>query len=64
MPSASLRTTSGVVGKIAARNKVKKLVLTHFREKSAELMRSLEADVRRDWDGPLVVGEDLTSFEV
>lgn len=59
-----VHTTSGVVGKIATRNKVKKLVLTHFREKSAELMRSLEADVRRDWDGPLVLGEDLDAIEV
>lgn len=59
-----VHTTSGVVGKIAARNKVKALVLTHFRQKSEELMRSLEADVRRDWDGPLVLGEDLTVFDV
>jgi ribonuclease BN (tRNA processing enzyme) len=53
-----------VVGKIATRNRVRKLVLTHFREKSDELMRSLESDVRRDWDGPLVLGEDLTTIEV
>jgi ribonuclease Z len=52
------------VGKIATRNNVKKLVLTHFREKSEELMRSLEADVRRDWDGPLVLGEDLATIEL
>ena len=59
-----VHTTSGVVGKIATRNKVGKLVLTHFREKSDALMRALEADVRRDYDGALVVGEDLTVVEV
>jgi ribonuclease Z len=59
-----VHTTSGVVGKIATRNNVKKLVLTHFREKSEELMRSLEADVRRDWDGPLLLGEDLATIEL
>jgi len=59
-----VHTTSSVVGKIAARNGVGTLVLTHFREKSAVLMRSLEADVRRDWAGPLVLGEDLAVIDV
>lgn len=56
--------SSGQVGKIAARNKVKKLVLTHIRPKSKTLMLSLVEDVREDYDGELVVGEDLMVIDV
>ena len=59
-----VHTSSSVVGKIAGRNGVGTLALTHFREKSPALMQSLEADVRRDWRGPLVLGEDLGVIEV
>jgi ribonuclease Z len=47
------------VGKIAADAGVKRLVLTHFREKSEVMMRSLAADVRQDFNGELLLGEDL-----
>lgn len=56
--------SSGQVGKIAARNKVKKLVLTHIRPKSEAMMRSLAEDVHEDYSGELIVGEDLMVIDV
>ena len=56
--------SSGQVGKIATRNQVKKLVLTHIRPKSKTLMRLLAEDVRKDYDGELIVGEDLMVIDV
>lgn len=57
-------TCSGEAGKIAERNKVKKLVLTHIRPKSPTMMRSLLEDVRRDYKGQVCVGEDLMVINV
>lgn len=56
--------SSGQVGKIATRNKVKKLVLTHIRPKSEAMMRSLAEDVLKDYSGELIVGEDLMVIDV
>ncbi len=52
------------VGKIASRAAVRKLVLTHFREKSVSLMRSVEATVRKDYSGEIVLGEDLMEVNI
>jgi len=52
------------VGKIAFRAGVSKLVLTHFRKKSEALMRSIESDVRQDYAGDIILGEDLLSIDV
>jgi ribonuclease BN (tRNA processing enzyme) len=43
---------------------VRKLVLTHFREKSVSLMRSVEATVRKDYSGEIVLGEDLMEVNI
>jgi ribonuclease Z len=51
--------TSGQVGKIATRNNVKKLVLTHIEPKSEGMMTSLIEDIKRDYDGEICLGEDL-----
>jgi ribonuclease Z len=51
--------TSGQVGKIASRNNVKKLVLTHIEPKSEVMMTSLIEDVKKDYDGEICLGEDL-----
>jgi len=51
-------------GEIAARNQVKKLVLTHFRPKPAELMQSMLSDVRATYLGETILGEDLLVVEV
>ena len=54
--------TSGQVGKIANRNNVKKLLLTHIEPKSEEMMTSLIEDVKKDYDGEICLGEDLKVF--
>jgi ribonuclease BN (tRNA processing enzyme) len=56
--------SSGQVGKIATRAKVKKLVLTHIRPKPEALVRSLIEDVREDYSGEVVLGEDLMVIDV
>jgi ribonuclease Z len=53
------------VGKIAAKAGVKKLALTHHRPRTDDAMLdALLADVRKDYSGPVVLGEDLTRIEV
>ncbi len=59
-----LFASSAEVGKVAARAGVKTLVLTHIREKSRAMMRALEEDVRRDFSGRLIVGEDLMRVDI
>ena len=56
--------SSSQVGKIAARNQVEKLVLTHIRPKSEALIRSLEDDIRGIYNGDILVGEDTMVIEV
>ena len=56
--------TGSQVGKIAARAGVGKLVLTHFRPKSPEMMDVMVGEVRQHFSGVVVVGEDLTEVEV
>src|SRR5262249_49494581 len=56
---------SDTAGKIAARAGVRKLVLTHFRARTTpEMLREIEADVRRDYAGPLALANDLDDFEI
>jgi ribonuclease BN (tRNA processing enzyme) len=54
---------SDTAGKIAARAGVRRLVLTHFRGTTTDLLREIEADVREDYRGPLAVASDLDDFE-
>ncbi len=56
--------SSGQVGKVAARNKVKKLVLTHIRPKPEATLHTMMEDVRRDYNGELIVGQDLMVIDV
>ncbi len=56
--------SSGQVGKIATRNKVKKLVLTHVRPKPEAMLRMMIEDVRKDYNGELIVGQDLMVIDV
>jgi ribonuclease Z len=48
------------VGGIAARAGVRKLVLTHHRQKPAELIEEMANDIRQDFGGEVIVGCDLT----
>jgi ribonuclease Z len=52
------------VGKIAARAKVKKLILTHIREKSDDLMEEVVAEIKFDYDGDIIAGKDLMEIRV
>jgi ribonuclease Z len=63
-PAKNVIASSGEIGKIATANKAKKLVLTHFRPKSKEMMRSILEDVRKDYDGETILGEDLMTIEI
>ena len=56
--------SSKQAGKIAASAGVKTLVLTHFRQKPESLMREIQEDVRRDFDGEVILGSDLLEIEV
>jgi len=51
-------------GKIAAHAGVKKLVLTHFREKSKEMMDALLEDVQKGYKGRVCLGEDLMVIDL
>jgi len=54
--------TPSLAGEIAARAHVKKLVLTHLYPECDNV--DIEKECRRTYRGPLVVAEDLMSFEI
>jgi ribonuclease Z len=56
--------SSGQVGRIAAQAHAKTLILTHFRQKSAEMMAALENDVRATFTGDIHIAEDLMVIEI
>jgi ribonuclease Z len=56
--------SSSMAGKIASKAGVKKLVINHIKEKAVEMLQSMAEDIRRDYDGPVVIGEDLMEFEL
>jgi ribonuclease Z len=60
---ASYHTLSTEVGKVARAAGVKVLVLNHFVPTQFD-RAALIADVRRDFDGPVIVGEDLMSLDL
>ena len=62
--SKYILASSSEVGKIAARSGVKKLVLTHFRKKSKEMMDSLLEDVQKGYKGTICLGEDLMVIDL
>ncbi len=59
---AAYHTLSGEVGKIAGEAAVGCLVLTHFVPPSCDRAALLE-EVARDFDGPLILGEDLMTLD-
>ncbi len=60
---ASYHTLSDVVGKVAREADAKCLVLTHFAPPRFD-KEALLAEVRNDFAGPVVIGEDLMAFDV
>lgn len=55
--------SSGQAGKIAAQAGVKRLVLTHLSTIDLASLAQIEADVRRDYTGPVYLGTDLFVLE-
>jgi len=62
--SRHVLASSTMVGRIAEKAKVGKLILTHIREKPPQMLLVMAKDVRRDFEGELVIGEDLLEIEV
>ena len=60
---ASYHTLSHEVGKVAAEMKARCLVLNHFVPVAFD-RATLLAEVRRDYGGPIVIGEDLMSLDL
>lgn len=56
-------TVSDQVGKVASETGAGKLVLTHFVPPKFD-KKSLLDEVRRDFDGPIIIGEDLMKLSV
>ena len=52
------------VARVAADAGCRRLVLTHLREKSPQLLKSLVAEIRDLYAGEIVVGEDLLTVEL
>ena len=59
----SYRTVSDQVGKVASEARVGKLVLTHFVPPKFD-KKCLLDEVQKDFDGPVVIGEDLMKLSV
>lgn len=62
--SERILTSSHQLGRIAAESGVRRLVLTHIREKPPSRLRAMRDEARRGFDGEVIVGRDLQSFEV
>jgi ribonuclease Z len=51
--------SSREAGKIACEADVKRIVLVHIREKPRRLLDAMVEEIQRDFDGEIIVGEDL-----
>lgn len=61
----SILPSSGQVGRIAAEAGARRMVLTHLSDSiTPENYPEILADVRRDYEGEVIIGEDLMSIEV
>ena len=62
--SEHIMVSSADAGKIATKYRVKKLVLTHIRQKSADMINKMAREIADDYSGMIVVGKDLLEFHV
>ena len=60
---AAYHTLSDVVGKVATEAGIGALILNHFVPTRFD-RAALAAEVRRDWRGPLIIGEDLMRYDL
>ena len=56
--------SSGDAGKIATKYQVKNLAITHIRQKSADMLSRMEADITNDYSGNILMGKDLIQIEL
>ena len=52
-------TSSLDAGRIAAKANVGKMALVHIREKPQRLLNAMVDEISKDYDGEIIVGEDL-----
>jgi ribonuclease Z len=55
---------SDTAGKIARHANAKRMVLTHFRQTTPDLIEEMRADIARDFSGPMAFANDLDVFEI
>lgn len=55
---------SDTVGKIAAAARVRRLVLTHFRQTTPALIAAMGADIAKDYSGRVEFAKDLDQFDI
>jgi ribonuclease Z len=53
-----------MAGKIAAAAKAKKLVLYHIKQKPEDFLAPMVDEIRKDFQGPIIVGEDLMEIQL
>ena len=53
-----------MAGKIAAAAKAKKLVLYHIKEKPKKFLALMVDEIRKDFNGPIILGEDLMEIQL
>jgi ribonuclease BN (tRNA processing enzyme) len=51
-------------GKIASEAKVKQIALVHIREKPTRLLEAMGEEIKRDFNGDIIVGEDLLEIDL
>jgi len=56
--------SSLMAGKIAKEANVKQIALIHIREKPEKLLKAMKEEIKRDFDGSVVVGEDLLEIDL
>jgi ribonuclease Z len=56
--------TAAQAGQIAARARARKLLLTHFEQKSAELQQAMVADAQRHYDREIALAHDLMTISL
>ena len=62
--SKHILASASQVGKIASKASVKKLILTHIREKDDDAMKEVVEDINADFDGEIIAGSDLMEISV
>ena len=56
--------SSREAGKIASEASVKRIALVHIREKPKKLLDAMKQEIQEDFDGEIIIGEDLLEISV